>query len=249
MNVFFIHAHPVVAAQWQFDQHNQKMLLEGAQLLSCSAIYHGAPVPDREIPASERDYYLPGHAMNHPCAVWARKTRANWLWLMAHSMAIAEEFAHRRGKRHASERVVLFLYQNQQWAPPPGPFTPPPQAIAPSCYHWDTVLAYRRYYVAVKAHSLKNGPPTWSDRTRIPPWWKRVKRFLRYARQHFGHTLEDQRTQAYLEQWITPLLVENEINQRGDWWLQNTRRSQAIRTTTHSTTWKLHSDGLWSCPT
>ena len=44
MNIFFLHKHPVIAAQMQCDKHVVKMVLETAQMLSTAARAQGHDV-------------------------------------------------------------------------------------------------------------------------------------------------------------------------------------------------------------
>jgi hypothetical protein len=96
MNIFILSAHPVLAAEDLCDKHISKMCLETAQLLSTAARAHGAETDD---------LYKSTH-VNHPCAVWARSSRANYRWLLLHGDAIGHEFARRYGKIHKSALVI-----------------------------------------------------------------------------------------------------------------------------------------------
>lgn len=90
MNIFVTDTDPKVAAQNLCDKHVVKMVLETAQLL-CTA-YENAPY--------KRTHY------NHPCAKWARESIFNYIWLIKHGRAIAEEYSYRFGKTHKSAKVI-----------------------------------------------------------------------------------------------------------------------------------------------
>lgn len=171
-------------------------------MLSVVAINHGAPVPEKRPAGVWKPYYRPSHA-GHPCTRWAGETRANWLWAMAHGLALCHEYRARFGKRHASEDVLLRLvYLDQQYgfAPQEGALTEPPQAMRqhPECMYPDTIVAYRRYYVHVKVWAMGNGPPRWEKGTPPPSWWQRAERFRGRMRATHGHSLERQREPDYL---------------------------------------------------
>lgn len=147
MNVFVLDADPSVAAAAQHDKHVVKMVLESAQLL-CGPL-PGAP-------------YRPTH-LAHPCAAWTRASRGNYLWLVDHARALAEEYTRRYGRVHASTAVIEWCAQ-RTGAIPDGSLQPHAQAM-PARYRGPcAVTAYRRYYVAEKlsgAHWTRREPPAW----------------------------------------------------------------------------------------
>ncbi len=147
MNVFVLDRDPVQAAEMLCDQHVVKMTLETAQLL-CSA---HATAPYR------RTHH------NHPCAVWARSSLANYLWLCSYGEAVAREYTYRFDKTHASEAIVSWAREHVAGLPlPDGGLTPFAQAM-PERYRGECpVEAYRRYYVGEKLE-LRGGS-TWRRR-------------------------------------------------------------------------------------
>ena len=48
-----------------------------------------------------------GAFRNHPCTVWANESNAHAWWLLAHGMALCEEYTHRFGKVHSCEKTIL----------------------------------------------------------------------------------------------------------------------------------------------
>lgn len=142
MNIFVLDTDPAVAAQLHCDKHVVKMILESAQLL-CTAL---------EIRQGEQGLitttpYRATHR-NHPCAVWARETRSNYLWLCDLGEALAIEHLERYNpkREHASYKVITGCRDHADWIPA-GPLTPFAQAM-PERYRvsGDPVLAYRGYY-------------------------------------------------------------------------------------------------------
>lgn len=86
MNIFVLDLDPVQAAKWHTDRHCVKMILESAQLL-CSVFHmQGIDAP-----------YKLTHK-NHPCAVWARESYSNFIWLLNLFEALCEEYTVRYGR-------------------------------------------------------------------------------------------------------------------------------------------------------
>lgn len=148
MNIFVLDADPVRAAQAQHNKHVVKMVLETAQLL-CGGL-SGAP-------------YKPTH-LKHPCSLWVRNSRSNYLWTVEHGFALAAEYTHRYGKIHACAAVIehCAARANEISA---GALTPHAQAM-PDEYRVpdDAVAAYRAYYRGAKAEGA-----AWTNRAR-PEW-------------------------------------------------------------------------------
>ena len=96
MNIFVTDESPVQSALWLDDVRLVKMILESAQLL-CSSLwwysYRGVWL------------YRPTH-MSHPCAIWTRKTRGNYEWLVDHALAMCAIYSTYSGKTHACERII-----------------------------------------------------------------------------------------------------------------------------------------------
>ena len=131
MNVFALHYDPRQAARWHCDAHLVKMLLETAQLLCTANHATGSTAP-----------YKPTHA-NHPCAVWARDSRANYLWLSELGLELCREYTE------SPDRMM----------------TPFAQAMPDELRGHDSVGAYRRYYQTKRGGKLG----TW--RRNRPEWW------------------------------------------------------------------------------
>jgi hypothetical protein len=143
MNIFVLSRCPRLAARLHCDKHVVKMILETAQLLYSAHHVLGTP----ELPEGA---YKKTHA-NHPCALWVRESRANYLWLAELGLELCKEYQYRYGehKIHKTERHLLWLKAN---APvlPDGEATPFRQAMPDEYKHPDAVQAYRTYYLEVK---------------------------------------------------------------------------------------------------
>jgi hypothetical protein len=158
MNIFALDNDPVVAAQSACDQHIVKMTLETAQLLCC-AFDNGVAPYSRSA----------GHA-NHPCAIWTRQTAGNFLWLVEHGIALADEYTYRfKGKTHASREVILwcldnFILANVEHSDAMTPFA---QAMPDEFRRADAISAYRAYYLGSKVRFA-----TWLRGRKPPTWWR-----------------------------------------------------------------------------
>ena len=96
MNIFYFDDSPIECALAQPDKMLVKMPLETAQML-CTAHREldGDEYAD-EVGLYKRAYW------NHPCTVWARETKLNYLWLYTHFLALGSEYKFRYGREHAS---------------------------------------------------------------------------------------------------------------------------------------------------
>jgi len=174
MNIFYISDDPVQASQWMVDRHVVKMILESSQLLSTAhRLLDGVPVVTTVgrkktsyvlSDAREGILYSATH-INHPSAVWARQSVANYNWLVAHFNALMDEYTYRYGKQHkCSGEIATYLQSppknltKQEW-------TPMPSCMADEyIISDDPIVNYRNYYKLgkTKLHSWKNREaPIW----------------------------------------------------------------------------------------
>jgi hypothetical protein len=154
MNIFFLDENPTLSAQYHVDKHVVKMILETAQLL-CS-VHHVTEQVTEQVP------YKLSHK-NHPCAVWARQSLSNYLYLCELGLELGKEYTHRYGKRHKSIEVIEWCIVNKPNIPDID-FTQPAMAM-PDEYKTDSVVeSYRNYYIGAKI-SLAS----WKNREK--PFW------------------------------------------------------------------------------
>ena len=108
MNIFVTDPAPVKCAQVLPDKHVVKMPLETCQMLAivCSDKWgHGYGVLHKK---DGTPYNTDkGAFRNHPCTVWANLSNINAWWLVAHGMALCEEYTYRYGKVHSCEKTIL----------------------------------------------------------------------------------------------------------------------------------------------
>jgi hypothetical protein len=133
------------------------MVLETAQLLSTT---HRV-VETENLPPF---IYQKTHA-NSQCAIWVRSSISNYEWLATHGMALANEYTYRYNKEHKSTPILTWLSLNVP-SLSDKPFSQPPQVMPDEYRHFDSVTAYRRYYMENK---MKNIVCKWTKRER--PWW------------------------------------------------------------------------------
>lgn len=152
MNIFVLDYDTRLCAESHIDRHVVKMPLETAQLLSSAVNYY----EDAE------GLYRSTH-INHPCSIWTRSSRANFIWLAELGMELCAEYSKRYGKVHASSAIILRAIDYANYIPAGG-LTEFAQAMPPEYKDKDAVTAYRNYYIGEKAHIA-----TW--KTNKPSWW------------------------------------------------------------------------------
>lgn len=78
------------------DKRLVKMILESAQLLATAIHSQGGQAT-----------YKSTH-VNHPCSIWARDNRSNYLWLLNHFIALNKEYEYRYNRQH---KCLNYLYE------------------------------------------------------------------------------------------------------------------------------------------
>lgn len=192
MQIFVLDAMPYTAAKYHCDKHIVKMVLEYAQLLStahrvlrCNYLKYEKPNGKRQglflLDGEEVKYntelgkyqivdpqcYNATH-INHPCALWARETDANYHWLVALFTGCLREYKRRYHKEHSVAKLLPFF----ECAPAQitrAPMTPFALAI-PDQYKVtnNAIASYRAFYVGEKARFAK-----WTN-TDLPPWFEQA---------------------------------------------------------------------------
>jgi hypothetical protein len=168
MNIFFLDENPKLSAQYHVDKHVVKMILETAQLL-CSVHHVTDQVNDQ---VNDQVPYKLSHK-NHPCAVWARQSLSNYLYLCELGLELGKEYTHRYGKRHKSIEVILWCILNRPNIPDID-FTQPAMAM-PDEFKTDSVVeSYRNYYMGAKINLA-----SWKNREK-PFWFGKKELDLQY---------------------------------------------------------------------
>jgi hypothetical protein len=170
MNIFVVDEDPIIAAEMLCDKHCIKMILESCQLLSTA--HHVCDGQQVQI-TGKRTYttydckkpnLLKATMINHPCTIWARASRDNYLWLWKHAYAMCKEYTRRYGKVHKLEALLVGDLYNPPKHIPKGKLTPFAQAMPDDCRDANAVIAYRKYYITAKVDIAKwkmNNAPTW----------------------------------------------------------------------------------------
>lgn len=162
MNIFILDNDAATAARMMCDKHVVKMILESCQLLSTAHhVLDGQPVMSK---GKKKEYktYSNGNSnicrctmINHPCTIWTRQNRENYLWLWKHAHALCKEYTRRYGKVHAMEKML----EGDLYAPPTNipkaKLSPFAQAMPDQYKNVDAVVAYRNYYIYEKTRFAK----------------------------------------------------------------------------------------------
>ncbi len=147
MNIFYLDDNIQKCAEYHCDKHVVKMILEYAQLLSSACRLSGL----------DMGYQLTHK--NHPCAVWARASEDNFLYLADLAAAVNDEYKYRYGHKHNHKSFDLICTLELPDLPRIG-LTALPKCM-PDEYKVDSVVqSYRNYYKGAKAEicTYKNRP-------------------------------------------------------------------------------------------
>ena len=169
MNIFVTDPSPTVSAQSLPDKHIVKMPLESCQMLAivCSEKWgHGyGKLHKKDGTAYFTDK---GAFRNHPCTIWANESLVNTWWLVAHGVALCQEYTHRYGKTHScqsaieeAQNIIPFTYHNT-----PESFT----FAGPDKFKYDTsidIFTAYKYYIKSKPWVSSN---YLRDPSRKPSW-------------------------------------------------------------------------------
>ena len=165
MNIFILDSDVKKCAQYHVDKHVVKMILETAQLLC--GVHHMISQVTQEVP------YKLSHK-NHPCAIWARQSLSNYLYLCELGLELCKEYTYRYGKQHKCESMLdtlAFVPSNI----PDKPFTEPTPAMPDACkVSGDSIESYRNYYFMEKKRMW-----SWSGKinSRMTPSWLPIVNF------------------------------------------------------------------------
>ena len=143
MNIFFLDEDPRLAAIYHCDKHLIKMILETAQLLSTAQRVMSN--------VSENSLMYKKTHVNHPCSIWIRQSRSNYVWAYNLFVELSAEYTNRYGKVHASFAKLSNELSNPPDNIPQKGLTEIAQAM-PNKYKvfGDPIKAYRSYYIGEK---------------------------------------------------------------------------------------------------
>ena len=107
MNIFVTDPCPIQSARNLPDKHIVKMPLETCQMLAIiySDWYYGVG----KLYKSDGTPYRTAHGAfrNHPCTQWAAANQYNLAWLIAHGIALCNEYTARYNKRHTCYDPII----------------------------------------------------------------------------------------------------------------------------------------------
>ena len=179
MNIFYLDHDVRKCAEMHNDKHVVKMILEYAQLLSTAhRVLDGVELIGLSDSGRKKKFWTLGDSrdytlykathINHPSAVWVRKSAQNYMWLAEMLEVLCGEYTYRYGKVHKVERDGLMQLLKNEFPKnlPIAPFTEPTPAMPDDVkIIGDSIKSYRNYYINNKAH-LAN----WKKRT-TPEWY------------------------------------------------------------------------------
>ena len=167
MNIFVLDEDPTLAAIYQCDKHISKMIVETAQMLSTNIrLTNGNTSISKEFERhlkdpNRKEIYKVSY-QNHPCTIWARKTKGNFLWLKKHGLALCDEYNYRYEKIHGSYPIIASCRSDTI---PVGELTKF-ELCMPDIYKQENAVeAYRNLYAFDKSRFAK-----W-NKVRPPPEW------------------------------------------------------------------------------
>lgn len=140
MNIFILSENIKECATYHVDKHIVKMPLETAQMLCTTINVMGGESP-----------YKSAH-INHPCSIWARESKSNFLWLCELGKELCREYTYRYGKIHSCEKVIDYCYQNVPENLEDKGLTKFAEAMDDMYKLENPILSYRKYYVEGKKH-------------------------------------------------------------------------------------------------
>lgn len=154
MNLFVLDNDPIIAAKMNCDSHVCKIILESLQMMSLAHIECGS---------NEKWLWNAHTHKNNPISIWVRESLKNYQWTFNHALTLCSEYTNRYNKIHKCEEMIKWCSEN---IPPfkSIEMTPFRQGVKSDCYHEDTVIAYRMYYVKYKRSFAKwklGNTPQW----------------------------------------------------------------------------------------
>ena len=185
MNIFYLHKDPEISAKMHCDKHVVKMIIEYAQMLSTAhrmldgimvrkpsksgktMVKHYDLFEGADDLEAEMTYYKAVH-YNHPCNVWIRESKQNYLYLYKLFYHLCEEYRHRYGRFHMTDNKLRSALWTLPKNIPNKTLTEPPQAMPDYCKRKDPIDAYRTYYINEKKRFAK-----WTKRD-VPEWFEDV---------------------------------------------------------------------------
>jgi hypothetical protein len=150
MNIFVTSFNPNEAASYLDDKRVVKMVLESAQMLSTAINQNGGNGP-----------YKDNH-INHPCSIWVRKSRANYLWLVQHFSSLCAEYTNRYNKTHKCSQFIPKFIEGQKYIK---------LGIRTNFQNCTTFKHIDNVTLAYKMYLYEK----WKNDKRVPTWYGKIK--------------------------------------------------------------------------
>lgn len=165
MNIFVLDRCPREAAKMHCNKHVIKMILESCQLLYCVIYILDESILDHVEEINGLPAYKMTH-VNHPCAIWARQSKANYKWLLDLAKALMEEKRYRypENQPHLCEKHILGLEYALDALPWDNMDLTPWAKAHPYKSMENVVDSYRHYYIMDKQRMLQytlREKPSW----------------------------------------------------------------------------------------
>jgi len=170
LNIFYLDACPVKAAQLQVDTHVNKMITETAQILSNAYTLDHLKLAPKTQKGLPRKHSYP----HHPCSKWVQQGMDNFNWLVEHGIALYNEKCYCLGGDHFSFYFIEWCSKNkpdfpQGWTTPALAMKNYPQFMN----YTDPVNSYKKFYVSDKQldnsgkrmdnYTKRNRPDFWFE--------------------------------------------------------------------------------------
>ena len=156
MNIFVLDDSPRESALAHCDKHVCKMMIEYAQMLSTA---HRVLDGDEVISES---LYKVAHK-NHPCTIWTRTNRSNYLWLFRLWKNLSMEYTERYDRLHLSWTKLNLYLQFHPRNIPEGELTVQPQCMPDYCKDTEIVnLIPKGYGGSTNDYSMYGQWPAFS---------------------------------------------------------------------------------------
>jgi hypothetical protein len=159
MNIFCTDECPKISAQSLDNIRVNKMITESLQMLVTAMRLKGAS--EEDLPCRVDGQPMKISHVNHPCSIWVRESRQNYLWLWEHLKSLTEEFEFRYGKKHHGASQLEKAYK--------GAFLIEDKPI--TSFQNSSVFKNKPTFEAYKATMVNK----WKNDTRIPSWGSRQK--------------------------------------------------------------------------
>lgn len=151
-------------AQFMDNVRLNKFITEFQQMISVAMGYHGATADELPKRINGNPFGTKGH-QHHPCTVWARTNRSNFLHMCRSTLEFLNEHHRRGGKGHDNARNNIKLAMKFAKNIPAGPRTPFPNCAA----HDSLGLNYKHVKDVHMAYSMYIND-RWDMDKKEPKW-------------------------------------------------------------------------------